>query len=138
MGRKRRIENMRKFTSTFDPNNNEANFKSLLKRMKKAGWITAESIATPFAMAGYLTPIGKQRMDEAKAVLEEMFPDVIAAGDMSKPLPPKPFWDSVERILKLNQRLMPLISELQPPPIGIGGETETLLGCLLEYSRKRP
>jgi hypothetical protein len=123
----------------FDPNNNETNFKSIIKRLKKANWITEITFTTPDEMVTFLTPLGKEKLEQIKNLINTAFPEdlPIHGNASSSPLEIlQKRLKSLGVVLKFMDDLRPIVADLQDPPIGVGGEADTLLTLLAAYALK--
>jgi len=116
------------FPPKVDFNSNDSNYQSIIERMARAKWISGTAISTPNEMAAILTSVGVQRMTEAVAVLDELFPDIIRTPHEVKPLIERPL-EALAKVLDCRNRLLRIASDLQEPPM-TAGEMETLFALM--------
>jgi hypothetical protein len=123
------------FIPLIDFENNDANYQAIVERMARAKWITGTAIATPREIGAFLTELGKQKVAQIRLVMQECFPDIVNADDLTKPLPYKTPVQALAALYMATLRLDPIFEDLQPPPIGTL-EKQTLFGLFLGFSCK--
>jgi hypothetical protein len=120
----------------FDPlvdfGDNDANYQKLIERLAKGGWIAGVAIAMPHTMAGFLTPLGKEKMELARAAFAEFAPEALRP---KIPHLEKSHPDTFLRVLGLIHRLSAIAADLQPPPLD-PAESSTLFMFMLIYGIK--
>jgi hypothetical protein len=125
------------FDQEFDPVFNHINSQSIVERMAKARWITGTAIVTKEGIESLqYTELGKEKWDQAIAVVKELFPDVVNAKDVASFIPSKPPLEGAATLFLMLAKLAPIIADLMPPPL-TPGESQTLLGLFVAYARRR-
>jgi hypothetical protein len=127
---------MNDFEPWVDFNHNDANYQSIIERMVRARWIEGVAITTPDSMFASLTHLGQNRMEHIRGVLERLIPDVIVSKDDTVSLPQKPPYEAMATMLRVSEELNAIAADLKPPEFSIT-ESETMLGLVLVYSRKK-